>query len=72
MFKGNGKRRKYDGIQILSNKAHHFNKLGTKKAHPAKRKYINECFELWIFMHLEKPTSPIPRKNLEKKNPASF
>ncbi|OGT08938.1 MAG: hypothetical protein A2X78_00085 [Gammaproteobacteria bacterium GWE2_37_16] len=34
--------------------------------------YINECFELWIFMHLEKPTSPIPRKNLEKKNPASF
>jgi len=30
--------------------------------------YTNECFELWILLHFEKPTSPICRgKNIEKR-----
>ncbi len=30
--------------------------------------YINECFELWILLHFEKPTSPIQRGDeIEKK-----
>lgn len=29
--------------------------------------YLNECFELWILLHFEKPTSAILRGDLEKK-----
>lgn len=35
--------------------------------------YINECFELWVLLHFEKPTSPIPRGAvLEKKIQQAF
>jgi hypothetical protein len=30
--------------------------------------YVNECFELWILMHFEKPTTPISRgSDIEKR-----
>lgn len=35
--------------------------------------YINECFELWMILHFEKPSSPIPRgKKMEEKIQAFF
>ncbi len=34
--------------------------------------YINECFELWILFHFEKPTNPVPRGDLERKIIAFF
>ncbi|MCF7846717.1 MAG: RloB family protein [Candidatus Gracilibacteria bacterium] len=46
-----------------------------EKAHKnnVKIAYINECFELWIILHFEKPTSPISRgKSMEEKIQALF
>lgn len=35
--------------------------------------YINECFELWILLHFERPTTPIRRGNdIEKKIQQAF
>ena len=35
--------------------------------------YINECFELWILFHFERPTTPIRRgKEIEKKIQQAF
>jgi len=46
-----------------------------KDAHQNKIKiaYINECFELWIYLHFQKPTSAIKRgKEIEKKIQKAF
>jgi len=45
-----------------------------KKAHQNNIRiaYTNECFELWLLMHLEKPTSFVKRNALEKKIQQAF
>lgn len=46
-----------------------------KNAHQNKIKiaYINECFELWIYLHFQKPTIAIKRgKEIEKKIQKAF
>lgn len=49
-----------------------FNAIIEAHNHNIKIAYVNECFELWVLMHLEQPTSPIPRKHFEKKIQQAF
>lgn len=43
------------------------------KANKIKIAYINECFELWILLHFEKPTTAITRgKDIERRIQKAF